>query len=1045
MQRILRIGSSLLVLLSVSLGLVAQQNPFDRKRQHKTPETRVKAAYETIIPDRNKVGALPQIALMPRPANLPTNLKEITYGPETGLPIHMRVAQAVPKFKQAPNDVQIAQVCDQFLDDMSAVMHIEGKEDFKLRTIERDDLGFTHVRLDQTYQGIPLHASDITLHFAPGEEMVFTGRYQARPTINDLTPQLDETAAIAVAETDLGAKTRIRPFGDAWKKMLDYENGPTAELVIFQTTDYLKRQRLAWKINIRPGLHQNWIYLVDAIDGSVLVKYDIVCTISPVTGSGRDLNGVTRQLDLFQNQGTYYMINTSEDMYTGGTTDVPGLESGIVITADLENDPSDNAALKYITSNDPNSWNATAVSAHFNGKSSYSYFKQVHNRNSINDNGGDVVSIINVPNEDGSSMENAFWDGRYMYYGNGASCFKPLAGSLDVGGHELTHGVVQETGNMEYLNQPGALNESFADIFGVLIDFRTTGVLDWALGETVMQPGCFPTGKLRDMANPNNGGTSINNPWWQPDHMDDLYTGTQDRGGVHINSGIPNHAFYRFVNKPGITMERAEQIYYRALSRYLTRSSQFIDCRLAVIQSAVDLGNNQTEINALRQAYDEVGILDPSSGGGGGQPPVDPEQDVDPNPGAPFIVAASASDYTGPEQWYVVQMPVNQNSVFTPISNTRPRGKMSIIDNGRLGAFVGEDHDIYLIDPGNPSNPQETPIDAPTYNSVALSKDGRLVAAVTDDEDGSIYIFDLGTNPARVRQFQLYNPTTSQGNQQAGQVLYADAITFDFCGEYVLYDALNQVIDGAGNIIQFWDIGFLRVWDLAQDDFGDGLISKLFTNIPEDISVGNARFAQNSPYVITFDFYDANTDESSVMTANIERNQVEVLWTQDVFGYPAYTPTDGEILFNSEDDSFNETIKLAELNNDKLTLSSTPFDNIIGARFATAFSLGDRGSTCLAGAPTSNEPSAVESQNGLHIQPNPASDYVQLQTTAPESGTAQWQVMDLMGRSLYSQAEHVHEGQALVHELRLDNWTAGTYLVRFSVGNAMMTKQVIVR
>lgn len=139
----------------------------------------------------------------------------------------------------------------------------------------------------------------------------------------------------------------------------------------------------------------------------------------------------------------------------------------------------------------------------------------------------------------GSAMDNAYWNGQAMYYGNGDVAFKPLAGAIDVAGHEMTHGVVEKTANLEYKSQSGAMNESMADIFGSMIEG-----LNWKIGEDVVRTAYFTTGALRDMSNPHNGGNNSNDNGWQPAAMQEYVSGSSDNGGVHINSGIPNHAYY---------------------------------------------------------------------------------------------------------------------------------------------------------------------------------------------------------------------------------------------------------------------------------------------------------------------------------------------------------------------------------------------------------------------------------------------------------------------------------------------------------------------
>ena len=120
-----------------------------------------------------------------------------------------------------------------------------------------------------------------------------------------------------------------------------------------------------------------------------------------------------------------------------------------------------------------------------------------HGRNSINDRGSNIVSFVDVADENGGSMENAFWDGQYIYYGNGGNTFKELARSLDVAGHEISHGVVQTTANLEYQGESGAMNEAFADIFAVMITRD-----NWAIGEEVVNPNVFRGGALRSLSDP---------------------------------------------------------------------------------------------------------------------------------------------------------------------------------------------------------------------------------------------------------------------------------------------------------------------------------------------------------------------------------------------------------------------------------------------------------------------------------------------------------------------------------------------------------------
>ncbi|MDP5140215.1 MAG: M4 family metallopeptidase, partial [Spirosomaceae bacterium] len=251
---------------------------------------------------------------------------------------------------------------------------------------------------------------------------------------------------------------------------------------------------------------------------------------------------------------------------------------------------------------------------------------------SLNGNGGNIVSVINISDEDGTGLDNAYWNGEFMGYGNGNQAFKPLAGSLDVAGHEMTHGVIENTAKLEYRNQSGALNESFADIFGVLIDRD-----DWTLGEDVVKPGAFPSGALRSLQDPNQGGNSLRDRGFQPKNMSQYAflkdTPAEDNGGVHINSGIPNHAFYLFASNNAVGLARAEKVYYQVITNYLTRTSKFLDLRLAVIDASKNLYGDAVA-NAARQAFDQVGIVESTTS----QPQPDKTPQIPVNPGAESLV-----------------------------------------------------------------------------------------------------------------------------------------------------------------------------------------------------------------------------------------------------------------------------------------------------------------------------------------------------------------------------------------------------------------------
>jgi Zn-dependent metalloprotease len=198
------------------------------------------------------------------------------------------------------------------------------------------------------------------------------------------------------------------------------------------------------------------------------------------------------------------------------------------------------------------------------------YFKSTFNLNSMDDKGMSVISNVHY----GVKYNNAYWDGDEMTYGDGDGVeFGNFASAIDVVAHELTHGVTQFLANLEYYGQSGALNEHFSDVFATIIKQKFQGQqpseADWLIGDAIVT-GNFPGKAIRSLKAP---GTS-NEFDIQPDHMDNYYKGSSDNQGVHINSGIPNKAFYLAAMELG--MEDAQQIWFHCL-KALWRTAGFSD------------------------------------------------------------------------------------------------------------------------------------------------------------------------------------------------------------------------------------------------------------------------------------------------------------------------------------------------------------------------------------------------------------------------------------------------------------------------------------
>lgn len=324
------------------------------------------------------------------------------------------------------------------------------------------------------------------------------------------------------------------------------------------------------------------------------------------TGSGVGLDGTTKALNTARVGTDYLLIDASRAMY------VPpiGQEHGVISTWDAQGDTVGNAYGILVRVKDPNNDNnfndniklKAAVDAHYYAGIVYDYYMNTHGRNSWDNKGGTLRNVVHYLNK----YNNAFWNGFMMTYGDGDGVtFSSLAGALDVIGHEITHGVIESTAGLLYENQSGALNESYADIFGTFCEFYGRGQSgNWLIGEDIYTPSVAGDA-LRSMQDPHRGAD------WQPAHMSEyvdlLNDYYNDEGGVHINSGIPNKACYLLASDIGI--QKAERIYYRALATYLTNAAQFVDARNSTLQAATDLyGNGSAEYSAVDNAFTSVGI-----------------------------------------------------------------------------------------------------------------------------------------------------------------------------------------------------------------------------------------------------------------------------------------------------------------------------------------------------------------------------------------------------------------------------------------------------
>ena len=485
------------------------------------------------------------------------------------------------------------------------VLSPSAQTSFTILKQQQDPLGFTHQKMQQYFNGVKVEFATVTLSSKNGNVQTLSSAYFPIAEDFNTTPAVSAVQALSSAKAHVGAMKYL--WENAQEAALaDYQK-PTGELVIFPALENVSEtNRLAYKFDIyaTQPLYRADVY-IDAKTGQFIFENKRIHHANvPATGTS-----------LYNGNVSFTADNSSGPYRLRQTADGNGIQ-----TFDLNNSTNYNNAVD-VTSNSTNfTSNPTGVQAHFGAERTHKYYSQKHGRNSYNGSGAVIKSYVSYS----TNYVNAFWDGSRMTYGDGdGTNYGPLV-SLDICGHEITHGVTEYSANLVYSYQSGALNESFSDIFGESIEKFASGTNDWLMGDDIGAGGSG--GALRSMSNPNAYGDpdTYQGTYW--------YSGSGDNGGVHTNSGVQNFWFYVLsegksgtndkgdsYNVTGIGMDKAAAIAYRNLTVYLNSNSQYSDARNGAIQAAIDLyGAGSAEEIATTNAWYAVGVGAPYGGGGGG-------------------------------------------------------------------------------------------------------------------------------------------------------------------------------------------------------------------------------------------------------------------------------------------------------------------------------------------------------------------------------------------------------------------------------------------
>ncbi|MFQ3190027.1 MAG: bacillolysin [Paraglaciecola sp.] len=780
-----------------------------------------------------------------------------------------------------------------FMEENKALLKINNpKDEFKLVKKEADSFASNHFTYQQVINEIPVFGKEIKLHLNKKNDVyLFQGRF--------------------IGSTNIQLPQNILSKDDAIKatySAMQFNEKPYSEPEV-QKTYYVAEKGepiLTYQVDYFPLLHERWTIFVDAVTGEVVHKLNRIHQ-NITESTGVDLNGQTRQFNSWfdKESDQYYLIDPSTPTLESNSDPISEGAQSIGDTYIYDNQNTTNSDAKtYVKSDSVSIWqDPVAVSTAFNTRLVYDYYKNTFDRKSIDNKNKNLLAVIHYD----LNLDNAFWNGTYMVYGDGGDEFTPIAGCLDVVAHEMTHGVIEHTANLAYEFQSGALNESFSDVFAVLVDDD-----DWLLGEDCTLGNL---GYLRNLQDPNLNG--------QPKHMNEyqnLPYGS-DNGGVHINSGIPNRAAYLIME--GLTKEglgtsvgrgSAERIYYRALRFYLTRYSQFIDARNALIQSAIDLyGNDSLEVKAVSAAFNAVGIVEedafdstPTS-----TDPIDAEDVM-----IYLYPEDGTHDNSSDENYFLYTQKMKSNfSGYIESNDIGPYNKES---DGDIKAYyskptafsdtylyIGIDHNIYWA---NLDSKDWKITTSGIYASISMSPDLKFVAyTTTDATDSNIYLMGL-LDSENVQTYPIKRETYQENDESTvSNVLYVDSLSFDYTSSYIAFDMLSCINTptescDAGDGLRYWSIGVL--------DIERGNVFFPFQDQLTDYEFGYPTFAANNNTKITADFIDFSEYQetglvnSSVITIDFDKQEATYAHTFEPYetaqwGVPSFWGEDNYLTFQS--------------------------------------------------------------------------------------------------------------------------------------------------
>ncbi|MFI0942946.1 M4 family metallopeptidase [Streptomyces sp. NPDC021020] len=513
--------------------------------------------------------------------------------------------------------------------------HIDDpKRDLAAVSSERSGKDET-VRLQQKYRGVPVLGGQyvVRMRDASGTRTVTgtSGSFYTQLDLPSTTPDVSSAVAVgravAAVSAQLGQAPLTRRPAGAAAPLTGTDEGLT---VLPQGKGVLTRHITVSGTDPRTGQPVKQEVYVEGHSGYPVLQYSGIQSFAPagtataaptaasgtaapaapaagqqlvVKGSGVRYNGETTELNLYQGtDGAYQMIDY-------GPRDA-GVSGTLLATYDARGREASSASgawpsgIKTFSSSTtdlgPEYTDSGAVDAHWGAAQVYDYYQKHFGRDGLDGKGGFIYSLVGVV-DNGQPYNNAFWDGGKMVYGQGGGDYRTFSADTDVVGHEMTHGVIQNTANLVYAGQSGAMNEALADYFGNAIDDEANHIPmsdpdASLLGENLCVDASPRDCALRDL---DDGATT------SKDFVGVSYRG--DDGGVHLNSTIFSGALWDI--RQDLDPDLADTIVYRALTAYMTPLDGFTQGRAAVIAAAQELGVTKAQLKTVKQAFAAHGIV----------------------------------------------------------------------------------------------------------------------------------------------------------------------------------------------------------------------------------------------------------------------------------------------------------------------------------------------------------------------------------------------------------------------------------------------------